>query len=93
MANDIVQARVSPELKAQADALFQELGLKTSDAIRVFLQHSVNRGGMPFELRVKQPNAETLAAMRELEEGQYDVFETPEALFASWDASMDEDNN
>lgn len=90
MSNTIIQARVSPELKQQADALFNAMGLKTSDAIRMFLQQSVTWGGLPFQPKIKQPNAETLAAMRELEEGDYDVFETPEALFADFDAILEE---
>ncbi len=83
--NETVQARISPELKQAAEAVFSAMGLKTSDAIRMFLQQSVNLGGLPFQPRTKQPNAETLAAMRELEEGKGERFDNLEELFASWE--------
>jgi antitoxin component of RelBE/YafQ-DinJ toxin-antitoxin module len=35
----------------------------------MFLQQSVNEGGIPFQPRGKRPNAETIAAMEELERG------------------------
>lgn len=91
MANDVIQARVSPELKMAADALFAEMGLKTSDAIRLFLQQSVNVGGLPFQPRVKQPNAETRAAMRELEEGGGVRFNTFEEFLADLYSDDDDD--
>jgi DNA-damage-inducible protein J len=68
--NDTVQARVSAELKADAEALFASMGLKTSDAIRLFLQQSVNSGGLPFQPKAKVLNVETLEAMKEAESGQ-----------------------
>lgn len=84
MSNVTVQARVSPELKQQADTLFAALGLSTSDAIRIFLQQAVNLGGLPFQPMVKRPNAETLEAMKELEEGGGERFQTTAELFADW---------
>ena len=78
MANETVQARVSPELKREAEAIFAAIGLKTSDAIRMFLQQAVNSGGLPFQPMAKKPNAETLAAMKEADSPQvlseYDSF-------------------
>jgi DNA-damage-inducible protein J len=78
MANETVQARVSPELKRKAEAVFAAIGLKTSDAIRMFLQQAVNSGGLPFQPMTKKPNAETLAAMKEADNSQalseYDNF-------------------
>ncbi len=62
-----VQARIPDELKADADALFAEMGLTTSEAIRLFLKQSVNLGALPFTPATKRPNAETIAAMREAE--------------------------
>lgn len=69
MANETVQSRVRPELKAQAEALFSAMGMSTAEAIRIFLQQSVNIGGLPFQPTAKQPSAATLEAMKELETG------------------------
>ena len=69
MANVTVQARVKPELKEEAEVVFSAVGLNTADAIRMFLQQSVNVGGLPFRPTAKLPNAETHEAMEELEKG------------------------
>jgi len=85
MANDTVQIRVTPELKKQAEAVFKGIGLKTSEAIRLFLQQAVNSGGLPFQPTGKRPNAETLEAMRELEQGGGETFKNTDDLFKSWE--------
>lgn len=79
--NDTVQARVSTELKAQAEAVFASMGLKTSDAIRLFLQQSVNTGGLPFQPKAKIPNADTLEAMAEAKNEQGTRYENTDAMF------------
>jgi len=84
-ANNTIQARVSLKLKRDAEAVFHSIGLKSSDAIRLFLQQSVNVGGLPFQPRARIPNAETLAAMQELEAGKGEKFEHVQDLFDSWD--------
>ena len=84
MSNVTIQSRVSPELKQQAEAVFSALGLSTADAIRMFLQQSVNVGGLPFQPVAKRPNAETLAAMEELENGGGQMFRSTADLFADW---------
>lgn len=84
MANVTVQARVSPELKQEAEIIFSAIGMSTAEAIRVFLQQAVNTGGLPFRPTVKSPSAETLAAMLELEDRGGQMFATTEELFADW---------
>jgi DNA-damage-inducible protein J len=82
MASATVQSRVNPELKEQAEALFAALGMSTADAIRIFLQQAVNEGGLPFRpTLVKQPNAQTQAAMAELERGGGTHYETAQAMY------------
>ncbi len=84
MANITVQARISPELKEQAEAILAAMGLTTADAIRLFLQQTVNTGGLPFQPTAKRPNTETVEAMRELENGGGQIFASTEDLFADW---------
>lgn len=84
MANETIQMRISANLKHDAEALFASMGLGLSDAVRMFLQQSVNEGGIPFQPRAKRPNAETIAAMEELERGEGERFDNIEDLFASW---------
>ena len=66
MAN--IQVRVDDKLKAEADALFADIGLDTSTAIRVFLRQAVASNGIPFAIR-REPNYETLNAIREARRG------------------------
>lgn len=84
MTNVTVRARISPELKEEAETILAEIGLSTSDAIRVFLQQTVNTGGLPFQPTARRPNAETLGAMAELESSGGQIFDSTEELFADW---------
>jgi DNA-damage-inducible protein J len=64
MANTTnLNIRVDEELKRKAEAIFAELGLNMSTAMNIFLRYSVRYGGIPFDLRIEKPNAETLAAI------------------------------
>ena len=42
------QMRINPEVKNQAEQLFANCGMTLTDAINVFLQQSMNAGGLPF---------------------------------------------
>ena len=64
--NSLIQVRVDHDLKANADALFSDLGLDTPTAIRMFLNQSLMNNGLPFDVR-RVPNHETLEAMKEAE--------------------------
>ncbi len=55
------------ELKAQADALFAELGMNISTAFNIFVRQAIREGGIPFEISINQPNKETIYAMLESE--------------------------
>lgn len=55
--------RVDEEVKRKAEAIFNELGLNMSSAMNIFLRYCVRYGGIPFDLRIEKPNAETLAAI------------------------------
>ena len=55
------------DLKAQADALFNELGMNLTTAFNIFVRQSLREGGIPFEVKLEQPNKETIAAMLEAE--------------------------
>lgn len=57
--------RIDPEVKAEVEAIYSQYGMTLTEAINIFLYQSRNIGGLPFDLRPKIPNAETLAAMKE----------------------------
>jgi len=45
-----LQIRVDNTLKADADALFGELGMDTATAVRVFIKKALETGGFPFHV-------------------------------------------
>lgn len=60
--------RVEPELKAQAADLFNALGMDLSTATGIFYRQALRCHGFPFEIRLDEPNSETLEAIREVQE-------------------------
>ena len=62
-----ISIRMDADLKAQADALFNELGMYLTTAFNIFVRQSLREGGIPFEIKLDQPNKETIAAMLEAE--------------------------
>ena len=59
--------RMDKDIKKQCETLYNELGVNLTTAINVFLRQSRRAGGFPFEVRLEQPNKETIAAMLEAE--------------------------
>lgn len=76
-----LQTRISEDVKQKADALFAEMGISTTDAVRMFLMQTINQGRLPFTPSGKQPNAETLKA---LNEKGGETFKSLEELYESW---------
>jgi DNA-damage-inducible protein J len=66
MATTNLNIRIDENLKKQAEGIFNELGLNMSTALTVFLRQTVRKNGIPFEMRLETPNAETLAAMEDV---------------------------
>ena len=60
--------RMDTELKKQADAMLADMGLNMTTAMNMFLRQVVRQGKIPFEIATDIPNAETLAAMKEVDD-------------------------
>lgn len=67
MTTTNINIRMDSDLKAQADALFSELGMNLSTAFNIFVRQSIRDGGIPFEITLNQPSKDTIAAMLEAE--------------------------
>jgi len=91
----IMNLRIEPEIKADAEELFGSFGLTVTDAVNVFLRQSLMRGGFPFEIVRHKPNAVTQAAIQEAGQLLHDqnakTFTSLEALRA--DLLSDEDDD
>lgn len=67
MANTNVTIRMDDEIKKKADELFADLGLSLTAAINTFVRQSIREQRIPFEISRDMPNAETIAAIEEVE--------------------------
>lgn len=55
-----VRARVDDRLKRETELILQELGLTTTDAIRIFLHQVRRHRGLPFDVRLEEDNSDIL---------------------------------
>lgn len=70
MANkENMTLRIEPDLKAQAASLFKSLGMDLSTATGIFYRQALRYQGLPFEVRLDEPNEVTYAAMEAAEKG------------------------
>jgi len=85
MASDtVVRARIDGQVKEKAAKVLADMGLSVSDAIRLLLVRVAAEKALPFEIKV--PNAETRAAMVELEQETRESFDSVAELMADLNA-------
>lgn len=71
---DTFRFRINPEVKEQVEDIFEKNGLTLTQAINIFIQQSINVGGLPFI--VSEDNAEIIKEyaykrlIKELEYGE-----------------------
>jgi DNA-damage-inducible protein J len=83
-ADTVVRARVDAQVKKEAAKILAGMGLSVSDAIRLLLVRVAADKTLPFQ--IKAPNAETQAAMAELEEGVGASFDSVADLMSDLNA-------
>jgi addiction module RelB/DinJ family antitoxin len=77
----MIQVRVDTRLKQQAEDLFNDLGLDTASAIRLFLKQAVMYQGIPFPIvrqqsQQSQQNPQSFMIPPETHEPEQDNTET-----------------
>ena len=71
---DMFRFRINPEVRSEIEEIYAKNGLTLTQAINIFIQQSINAGGLPFN--VNEDNAEFIKAqsmkrlMLELEAGK-----------------------
>ena len=70
MKTEMLTTRIDHDTKLAFTHVCDEVGLSPSQAIKLFARAVINYGGIPFELKAKQPNSVTAAAMLELQQGK-----------------------
>ncbi len=58
--NAVVRSRISAEVKEQATAVLEDLGLSVSDLMRITLTRVAKEGAIPFDLNPNKLTRETL---------------------------------
>lgn len=74
MATTNFSVRMDSELKKRSEAIYGELGINLTTAINVFLRKSLTAGGFPFDVRIEEPNKETMLALLEAEKISKDPY-------------------
>ncbi len=71
------QIRINPEVKSNAEKIFAECGLTLTDAVNIFIQQSLNVGGMPFivtsDSRESLRNQAVAVLLSEIQKGRDSV--------------------
>ena len=78
-ADSVVRARIDRDTKVRATAALNAMGLTVSDAIRLLLLRVADEKRLPFAVQV--PNATTVKAMKQLDDGKGKRFSGAEELF------------
>lgn len=88
MATSNINIRVDSKVKEEAEQLFNKLGMNMSTAMNIFLRQSIRYGGIPFELRLDEPNETSLSAMEDVENNRNlsKSFDSVEALMEDLNA-------
>ena len=60
-----INIRTDADVKANAEQLFEKLGLNMSTAVNIFLRQAIRQGGLPFEVKLDVPNETTVSAIEE----------------------------
>lgn len=58
----IVKSRIDPELKRQAEAVLEEIGLKPKAALELFYKQIIKRRAIPFPVKADSPEDEVLSS-------------------------------
>lgn len=79
----VIHARIEPETKNAAERILHKLGLRPTDAIRIFYRQISLRRGLPFSVEI--PNELTRATLEKSRNGKdIERYDNLEDMFANW---------
>lgn len=82
--NAVVRARINEDVKNEASAVLDAMGLTVSDAFRMMMVRIATEKALPFEPLI--PNEETIEAIKAARRGELTTVGSVEELFASLNA-------
>lgn len=88
MSKQNITIRIEPKLKEDVSKLFKALGLDLSTATTLFYIKALQCNGLPFEVKIKNPNETTYKAIEEIENNKntHKKFDNINDLMKSLDA-------
>ncbi|MBP5446046.1 MAG: type II toxin-antitoxin system RelB/DinJ family antitoxin [Acholeplasmatales bacterium] len=66
MAN--VNVRIDDSIKKEAERILAKIGLNPTTAITLFYNQIIRTNSIPFELKIDEPNEDTINAIQEVED-------------------------
>lgn len=82
--------RLDPNIKAQSESIFSNLGINLTTAINVFLRKAIQTGGFPFDVRLEEPGKETLIAINEANALSEEIKNGKKVPFNTWEEAKAE---
>lgn len=90
MAKVSTTIRTDQDAKKQVQQIFSNLGMDISTAVNIFFHQVIRNNGLPFDVVMDIPNAETITAMQEVDDmiknGTGKIFNSVEELFEELNA-------
>ena len=68
MRTAMIQTRINPKVKAEAQKILNKLNISMSEAISIYLTQVTLHKGIPFEVKI--PNAPTAATLKKIKAGE-----------------------
>jgi DNA-damage-inducible protein J len=84
MTNTVVRARIDEDIKEEAAAVLESIGLTVSDAFRLMMVRIATEKALPFEPLI--PNAATIEAIKAARRGELTTVGSVDELFADLNA-------
>jgi DNA-damage-inducible protein J len=75
----MTHARLTPEVKQEAEKILKDLGISISAAYEIYYRQIIAHQGIPFDLRI--PNKDTRQAMLDARDGKGRKVDTVDELF------------
>ncbi len=90
MAKVSTTIRTDLDAKKKVQQIFSSLGMDMSTAVNIFFHQVIRSNGLPFDVVMDTPNAETIKAMQEVDDmirnGTGKAFGSVEELFEELNA-------
>jgi len=75
----MIHARLTPEIKENAEAILKEIGISVSSAYELFYRQIIAHHGLPFDARI--PTQETIQAMQDARNGKGKAYDSVDSMF------------